>query len=417
MTLSRAALLSPRSSGFERGFLIDARQRATEDPLSPGEHDSTLVEWHDVTLGSAAGANAPSGDSSVESTDPTGIVRSPWPGATVESRSERPEWKLLGAHRAPEYRPAFMSGLGARTFEDYDDLVTPGQFSRSRMVSFQGPREFHRIESEPWQYMPPSGDVDSPQTFVWVSRYERQTQVGLKVRDRSSDFRHAADSRYLEPVSDLVTAERYASVDRPFYQSVDDFTLGLSRSLSDVVRRLARSLREAREPEVRELLVTPSHLPRDTNTLYRAMSRQFVPLTTQHFAGSQRVRRCANHLAGAGLNVLAERVVELYRLVREEEESLDFRSLGFACDFLVEHDEFGPPQLSVTPRGDIQALWRNAGERALIVMDFLPDALVKYAALATDRHPALHSDSTSGLARASRAMDELKLFLTELGRT
>ena len=102
-------------------------------------------------------------------------------------------------------------------------------------------------------------------------------------------------------------------------------------------------------------------------------------------------------------------------MMADEGEELDTTSLWLAADFLGSAHGLGAPQIGTTPAGEIQAVWKVPGD-ALVVMDFLPGKLVRFAALSTGRqirpHPA--PPPISGVAEYPRAMGEIREFLALL---
>ena len=309
-----------------------------------------------------------------------------------------------------------MAELGINKSGPYGEVAIPAHAVCGWLTSVQRPLQPHRVESEHGQYLWSNEDLLPSKTFVWVTQGDRQRWPRLKGSLFYSQVQHAAEMWRWEPVPELLTIVHQAPSVTNFDQFGDDVAVARSRPSLAVAAKPACTLHEAQEHVHHDhLRVAPSVL-REIGEVYRVLSPRFVSQPIRYSQGDLHVRECADLLASAGLEALAERVVELDDLVREEGDHLDLRSLRLASDFLVEHREFGPPQLSVTPRGEIQMLWRNTLEGVLIVMDFLNNASIRYAALATDRHPALHSDSTRGLAPASRVMDELEPFLKDLGR-
>ena len=120
-------------------------------------------------------------------------------------------------------------------------------------------------------------------------------------------------------------------------------------------------------------------------------------------------------LVSIGQGAIAERIGQLDRMMADEGEELDTTSLWLAADFLGSDHGLGAPQIGTTPAGEIQAVWKVPGD-ALVVMDFLPGKLVRFAALSTDRqtrpHPA--PPPISGVAEYPRAMGEIREFLALL---
>ncbi len=85
----------------------------------------------------------------------------------------------------------------------------------------------------------------------------------------------------------------------------------------------------------------------------------------------------------AQLHRLADRVEYLHRLVKDDpdEPAIEFASLKELALFLVSERRFGEPEIGVSPDGFLQAEWpvKNGG---VLVMNFLPDGLVQFAAVA-----------------------------------
>lgn len=120
-------------------------------------------------------------------------------------------------------------------------------------------------------------------------------------------------------------------------------------------------------------------------------------------------------LVSIGQDAIAERIGQLDRMMADEGEELDTTSLWLAADFLGSDHGLGVPQIGATPAGEMQAVWKVPGD-ALVVMDFLPGKLVRFAALSTGRqtrpHPA--PSPISGVAEYPRAMGEIREFLALL---
>ena len=114
---------------------------------------------------------------------------------------------------------------------------------------------------------------------------------------------------------------------------------------------------------------------------------------------------------------LAERIGQLARMIEDEGDELDAASLRLAAQFLCSEHGLGAPQIGATPAGEIQAAWKFPGD-ALVVMDFLPENLVRFAALATvgqdGRRPLPPSGVAAGVAEQARAMGEIREFLALL---
>lgn len=120
-------------------------------------------------------------------------------------------------------------------------------------------------------------------------------------------------------------------------------------------------------------------------------------------------------LVSIGQDAIAERIGQLDRMMADEGEELDTTSLWLAVDFLGSDHGLGPPQIGTTPAGEIQAVWKVPGD-ALVVMDFLPGKLVRFAALSTGRQTRSHPAPRpiSGVAEYPRAMGEIREFLALL---
>lgn len=120
-------------------------------------------------------------------------------------------------------------------------------------------------------------------------------------------------------------------------------------------------------------------------------------------------------LVSIGQDTIADRISQLDRMMADEGERLDTTSLWLAADFLGSDHGLGTPQIGTTPAGEMQAVWKVPGD-ALVVMDFLPGKLVRFAALSTGGqtrpHPA--PPPISGVAEHPRAMGEIREFLARL---
>lgn len=102
-------------------------------------------------------------------------------------------------------------------------------------------------------------------------------------------------------------------------------------------------------------------------------------------------------------------------MMADEGEEIDTTSLWLAANFLGSNHGLGAPQIGTTPAGEMQAVWKVPGD-ALVVMDFLPGKLVRFAALSTGRqtHPHPAPPPISGVAEYLRAMGETREFLALL---
>ena len=385
-------------------------------PLTPGKDDSTLAQWHILPLESTAYATPPSEQSSFESTAGITVIYAPRSRARAESHYQDSLWNFIGAE--PFAEPPRASAVELETHATGHDtgIVTPGLRPSGWLLPTHQPFHPLHVEFEVGHHFLPTQDPSSQNTLVRTSQGDRHARTPLNTSPLFPHVQPAAAAGYLGPASNFFGAIHCVPGAAYLDQSAEDFALALSHSFSTSTKTFARTLRDTEERLHQQFLRSVVSFQSEDNTVREALISRFVTVATQYSKGDSCLRQCADLLMGAGLSALAERVVELDRLVREEGDDLDVQSLRLASNFLAEHREFGAPQLSVTPRGEIQALWRNTPEGALIVMDFLGDASVRYAALATDRHPSLHSDSTRGLAPASRAMDELKSFLESLSK-
>ena len=416
MTPPRAMLSALRALGHGRRFPIDAQYHDADDPLVPSADDSTLVQWHDPPLDPTVATDSLSRELDFESTDPANVERFAPRRLPGERRFRDIGSALAGMQPSAEIEPALTVEFGTHESSLFGEVVFPASHALgSWLAPIQRPLAVHRVQNEQEPYRWLVEHVVPRQTLVWDFQDSLHTPVGLDPSSWYVDPQHAPGLWHWERVPEPSAAVHHASSVTYLDSYAEDLVAASYRPFLPSAELFDRALLGAQEHVPSEVLSMVASVQPRHGAVYPAVIPQFVPLSARHSLGDLYVRTCANVLAGAGLSVLGERVVELRDLVREEGDYFELRSLGFACDFLVAHRELGLPQLSVTPRGELQALWRHVAERALVVMDFLPDASVRYAALATDRHPALHSDSTRGLAPAALVMDELDAFLRDLG--
>ena len=130
-------------------------------------------------------------------------------------------------------------------------------------------------------------------------------------------------------------------------------------------------------------------------------------------------------LRSHGRERVADRIHYLRGLAREypEEQPVDFDSLWHMAHFLLEQEQLPDPEVSVSPNALAQAEWTipdTTDDRAgngLLAMEFLPRAMVGFAALSEPYREGVDRLTVHGKMPAPEALDAVRAFTGRMERT
>ena len=118
-------------------------------------------------------------------------------------------------------------------------------------------------------------------------------------------------------------------------------------------------------------------------------------------------------LAFLGFTDVAERLVYLHKIVKEEDESIILESLqGFAL-FMVREHKLPHPEIGITSDGFIQAVWRKP-KYGTLAMNFLPSGDVTFAIVSYQQVPEAHMYRVNGVQPPHRVMYHVGKFIDGL---
>ena len=126
-----------------------------------------------------------------------------------------------------------------------------------------------------------------------------------------------------------------------------------------------------------------------------------------------------------GRERVADRIHYLQELAREypEEEPMDFDSLWHMARFLLEHGQLPDPEVGVSPNATAQIEWtipNTSDDRAgngLLAMEFLPRAMVGFAALSEPYREGVDRLTVYGKMPAADALGAVRAFTDRIQRT
>ena len=120
-------------------------------------------------------------------------------------------------------------------------------------------------------------------------------------------------------------------------------------------------------------------------------------------------------LRQAGLDKVADRIGYLQSLVEDDpdEPPIALESLRQMALFLVSERQLGDPQIGVSPDGLMGAQWRTDDDD-LVVMEFLADGLIRFAAISASSGGDLERQRVSGILGKNETLQALGSFTSRL---
>ena len=130
-------------------------------------------------------------------------------------------------------------------------------------------------------------------------------------------------------------------------------------------------------------------------------------------------------LRSHGRERVADRIHYLQELAREdpEEEPMALDSLWHMASFLLEQGQLPDPEVGVSPNATAQVEWTIPGtsdDRAgdgLLAMEFLPRAIIGFAALSEPYRQGVDRLTVHGKLPAAEAMEAVRAFTHRIQRT
>ena len=126
-----------------------------------------------------------------------------------------------------------------------------------------------------------------------------------------------------------------------------------------------------------------------------------------------------------GRERVADRIHYLQELAREdpEEEPMALDSLWHMASFLLEQGQLPDPEVGVSPNATAQVEWTipdTSDDRAgdgLLAMEFLPRAIIGFAALSEPYRQGVDRLTVHGKLPAAEAMEAVRAFTDRIQRT
>ena len=126
-----------------------------------------------------------------------------------------------------------------------------------------------------------------------------------------------------------------------------------------------------------------------------------------------------------GRERVADRIGYLQELARiyPEEEPMDFDSLWHMASFLLEHRHLPDPEIAVSPNATAQVEWSipntsdDQAGNGLLAMEFLPRAMVGFAALSEPYREGVDRLTVHGKMPAADALGAVRAFTDRIKRT
>ena len=130
-------------------------------------------------------------------------------------------------------------------------------------------------------------------------------------------------------------------------------------------------------------------------------------------------------LRSHGRERVADRIHYLQELAREypEEQPMDFDSLWHMASFLLEQGQLPDPEVGVSPNATAQVEWTlpdTSDDRAgngLLAMEFLPRAIIGFAALSEPYRQGVDRLTVHGTLPAAEALEAVRAFTDRIQRT
>ena len=126
-----------------------------------------------------------------------------------------------------------------------------------------------------------------------------------------------------------------------------------------------------------------------------------------------------------GRERIADRIHYLQELAREdpEEQPIALDSLRHMASFLLEQGQLPDPQVGVSPNATAQVEWTIPGTsddrpgNGLLAMEFLPRAIIGFAALSEPYRQGVDRHTVHGKLPAAEALEAVRAFTDRIQRT
>lgn len=149
--------------------------------------------------------------------------------------------------------------------------------------------------------------------------------------------------------------------------------------------------------------------PPDVLTEYKAVGRE---VAAARIVAASKPLEIVAALRLTGQHRLAGRIDYLHGLVDDDpdEPSIVVSSLRELALFLVSERRFGEPEIGLSPDGFLQAEWsvKNGG---VLVMNFLPDGIIQFAAVAKYAIGDDRSRRVNGMLPKDEALATVRPFI------
>ena len=146
----------------------------------------------------------------------------------------------------------------------------------------------------------------------------------------------------------------------------------------------------------------------DIETTFRAVGQEVF---AARIVAASSVEEIVAVLNSTGQHGLADRIKFLHGLSEDDpdEPSIVFQSLRQLALFLVSDRRFGEPQIGLSPEGLLQAEWApKKGD--VLVMNFLPDGMIQFAAVARSQTGGDRSRRVNGTLTKNEALSAVRPF-------
>lgn len=120
-----------------------------------------------------------------------------------------------------------------------------------------------------------------------------------------------------------------------------------------------------------------------------------------------------NALAFLGFTDVAERLVYLYKITKEEDEFIILESLQEFASFMVREHKLPHPEIGITSDGFIQSVWRKP-KYGTLAMNFLPSGDIMFAVVSHQQKPEARMHRVNGVQPPHRVMYHVGKFIDGL---
>ena len=115
----------------------------------------------------------------------------------------------------------------------------------------------------------------------------------------------------------------------------------------------------------------------------------------------------------SGMVAIANRLSSLRQITDNDpdETPMNIESLRYLALFLLSEHEMGGPQIGVNPDGTLGATWRMV-DHIVVDLEFLPNSLVRLAALGPRTRSGSNRQRVSGLMNKEKAVRTIRSFIS-----